>query len=347
MFRPPARMASNAPFPWGSGKGLNIRFRVTRCACQTRVFSWIPGGRMGGIVTWAEGVGMWGRRGMLWQLELGSLVSRYPGVYAAPGHLGPWLNELEAVVTWAGRDALASYRSAAFLHSLDLLGRCGLEVTVPPRRNPRPPSATGHEPVRVHRSEVPGGERTVLSGIPCTSLAWTCLDLAATLERVPLAVVVESAWRKRPKSFVGWLTRALDQHKSGKKGVRTLEALLADCAGRKSPMRSSFEVQLWHYLISRQHELELPIPGHEVFDAIGKMEIDFAWLRQKLAVETNGWGVHGTWKAFNSDADRTSRLVALGWRVLPVTHRMFDQAPGAVFERIRAALALAEATRAA
>jgi very-short-patch-repair endonuclease len=239
---------------------------------------------------------------------------------------------------------VASHRSAALVHALDLLGRCEFEVTVPACRNPKPPSGAGRELVLVHRSFVPERERRIVSRVPCTSLAWTCLDLAATLDPVAVAVAIESAWRRKPNDMIDWLSRLARENKNGKRGMGVLQAVLAGCMARGKPMRSSFEVQFWHYLIGRRSELELPIPGHIVRDAVGKMELDFAWLRQKVAVETNGWGVHGTWKAFNSDADRTSRLLALGWRVLPVTFAMFDKAPDAVFERVRTTVARAEAS---
>ena len=52
--------------------------------------------------------------------------------------------------------------------------------------------------------------------------------------------------------------------------------------------------------------------------------MDFLWPEQRLVVEADGFGYHGTREAFERDRARDADLQARGYRVLRVTHRQLS-----------------------
>ena len=84
-----------------------------------------------------------------------------------------------------------------------------------------------------------------------------------------------------------------------------------------------------------------PTPQFEFRDDSGQPgHIDFAFPKESLAIECDGFASHGDREAFENDRMRMQRLVALGWRVFPVTWRHLEEQPKHVVERIREALKL-------
>jgi very-short-patch-repair endonuclease len=67
-------------------------------------------------------------------------------------------------------------------------------------------------------------------------------------------------------------------------------------------------------------------------------EVDFAYPEIKLAIEVDGFGVHGTPRAMAKDFVRQNGLVPYGWRVLRFTWRQVTREPGMVAGTIRSAL---------
>ena len=68
-------------------------------------------------------------------------------------------------------------------------------------------------------------------------------------------------------------------------------------------------------------------------------EVDFLWRAQRLVVETDGHGVHGTRAAFENDRAKDARLTMLGYRVVRFTHRRMTYESGIVAGTLRALLA--------
>jgi len=67
-------------------------------------------------------------------------------------------------------------------------------------------------------------------------------------------------------------------------------------------------------------------------------EVDFAYPVVKLAIEVDGFGVHGTPRAMAKDFVRQNGLVPYGWRVLRFTWRQVTDEPEMVAAAISAAL---------
>ena len=66
--------------------------------------------------------------------------------------------------------------------------------------------------------------------------------------------------------------------------------------------------------------------------------IDWAYPDDRIAIEYNGFEFHGTRSAVDHDAARYGALIAVGWRVLPVTSAT---TPRALVDNVRAVRALA------
>ncbi len=66
--------------------------------------------------------------------------------------------------------------------------------------------------------------------------------------------------------------------------------------------------------------------------------MDFAYPEIKLAIEVDGFGVHGTPRAMAKDFVRQNGLVPHGWHVLRFTWRQVTRQPEMVAAAIRAAL---------
>jgi hypothetical protein len=252
-----------------------------------------------------------------------------PGVYADPTQSGPEQN-LFAAWLWAGTDSVVSHRSAAKLLGLDGVEPKRAEVTVPPHRHPTASS------VVVHRAVLPDTDRRLWNGLPITSAARTLVDLAGVASIESLAMAVDCAWRRKLVPL-DWLERRVRELGTrGRRGMKALARVLRDCRARGQPLDSALEVKLWWLWPSSG--LPRPVPGLEYEDEFGQPgRIDFAFLREHVAIECDGFETHSQRPCFERDCVRLSRLAALGWRVIHVTWRQLDE-PHEVFERIAAAL---------
>jgi very-short-patch-repair endonuclease len=74
------------------------------------------------------------------------------------------------------------------------------------------------------------------------------------------------------------------------------------------------------------------------------IEVDFLWRAQRLAVETDAFGTHGTRHSFERDRRRDQRLKLAGYDPLRFTRRQILNEPDSVVATLGALLALAGAT---
>lgn len=71
---------------------------------------------------------------------------------------------------------------------------------------------------------------------------------------------------------------------------------------------------------------------------VGRYELDFAFPAQRVAIEVDGWGTHGTRVGFEKDRERDAWLTSRGWVVLRFTWRQVVNRPGTVAARVRETL---------
>jgi very-short-patch-repair endonuclease len=261
------------------------------------------------------------------RLRSGRLVQVHPGVYALPGAPDTWHQRLLSACRAAGRGAVASHRSAAALWQL-LEGE-ELEVTV---RRSKGPTPVG---VVVHRSrDLLPGHVTTRASIPVTNPLRTMVDLGAV---VPDGVVAHALERGVVANLfsVAALEWVLAQvSKPGRRGCGGLRRALDDRALGAARPDSVLEPRMARLL--RTYGFPAAAFQHVVADA--EARVDFAYPERRLAVEVDGFEVHGTPEAMAADHDRHNRLVAAGWSVLRFTWRDVVRRPGTVARRLRAVL---------
>lgn len=272
------------------------------------------------------------------QLKAGRLREIFPGVYWSGPKQPLFRTRCQAALLWAGPDAVLSGTSAAILHNLD--GEWSTQVI----SLTLPPGQFGEHPeVKVHRTQLVPADMTQVEGMRCTTVERTVVDLAATTDEENLAIAFESAWRRDPlftETMRGWLPL-----REGARGTGRLQAALKDTDRRRRPLRSALEVKLWRFL--REHRFPVPEPDYTVFDNQGAMVIDFAYPRRGLALEADGYTAHGGRKeVFDHDARRRSRLAALGYVHLSVTHDQLKNGRAELKLRLRTAFKRHPASRA-
>jgi hypothetical protein len=261
------------------------------------------------------------------RMAAGRLTRIHRGVYAV-GHArltlrGRWM----AAVLAYGETARLSHRSAAALHGLRPDNRSKIDVTLPsPSGRPRPGIA-------IHRSPtLTPADVTTVDVIPVTTVPRTLLDLAEVIDRQGLERAVSEADVLRIFDL-----RAMDEVLSRADGRRGSAALRAVLARYRGPTLTDRELEALFLALCRR--AGLPEPEVNVWitleDGVA-YKADFLWRAERLIVETDGWGSHGTRRAFEEDRRRDRRLKLAGWDVIRFTWRDIERNGDEVTETLAA-----------
>ncbi len=269
----------------------------------------------------AGGIDHWMRNGRL-------IVVRR-GVYAlGHGELRRQGQALAAVLA-VGDDAVLSHRSAARQWGLRPWSGAFFELSIASGRGRKP-----QRELRVHRSvDLRPWEIGKDDGLPLTTPARTLLDLAAVVPAHQLRRAVERAEQLELYDHTAVL-RVLAGH-PGRRGSRALKRLLADLHEHGTTTMSRSDLESLFLQLCLDHDL--PRPQVNRYD--NGRELDFRWPQRRLAVETNGFWVHRTRDAFESDHERRLALEAAGWRVISLTWRQVVDRPDAIAAHMRRVLA--------
>jgi predicted transcriptional regulator of viral defense system len=286
----------------------------------------------------------------LWQLvELGLTTSAVRGrvsrgrlhavhrsVYAVGHSRLTREGRFMAAVLACGAEAVLSHRPAAAMRSLGLTLRAWVDVTAPgSRRNRRG--------IRVHGAgSLAAVDRTVIDGIPVTSLARTLLDVCedATRREVERAIDRAEARRLLDMAAIDDVLARAD----GRRGAAVLRSVLAQHRAGSTSTRSELEEAFLRIcraagLMPDAVNAWIPYPDG------GGAEGDFLWRRERLIVEVDGRDVHTTRRAFEHDRRRDQQLATLGYRVIRFTWRQIMFEPEYVAATLRALLSAARAAR--
>jgi very-short-patch-repair endonuclease len=215
-----------------------------------------------------------------------------------------------AAVLAAGQHAVLSHRSAGELWGVLRKAKLGIEVT-------RATKSRRREPIRIHRSSVPDDERTIVDGIPVTTVPRTLLDLAAVLSKRQLERALNEAEVLRltdALSVPDLLERYPRRH-----GSAVLRELLRDEATLNGVTENDFEEDFVTLLDA--HHLPMPQFNADITVRGRHFNVDCLWRERRLIGELDGRAVHGTPRAFEKDRERDRLLLADGWRVMRLTWR--------------------------
>jgi very-short-patch-repair endonuclease len=265
--------------------------------------------------------------------RLGRYVNLHPGVFALAGTPDSWERSILAACLAAGDDAVASHRSAARIWRL-IDGIDIVEITVPGPRAPKPKRTI------VHRSSDLAVEHTtVRKRIPVTNPLRTMVDLAAVLPPDEVEDALDAGLAYPPLFSVPAVEAMRERlARSGRPGVGVLRTVLEDRELGDAVSDSKLEKRMAKLL--RKAGLPKAVFHFVIYTPAGVFlaEVDFAYPALKLAIEVDGFGVHGTPRAMAKDFVRQNGLVPYGWRVLRFTWRQVVRQPEMVAGAIRQAL---------
>jgi very-short-patch-repair endonuclease len=258
-------------------------------------------------------------------VRAGRLERLHPGIYRTWGAVPTWEQQALAAVLHA--QGVVSHRSAARVWNL--LASEQIEVTVGRAQHPRTRG------VVVHRSGDLGPHHvTRRNGLTVTTPMRTLVDLGAVTGRHVVTDALELALVHRVCSLRG-IERALDDiARRGRAGAGVLRHVLDDRALGATRPDGLLEPRLARVL--RDHGLPQPVFQYEVRGPSGRLlaRVDAAYPDQRLAIEVDGFEVHGTPSALQHDLERQNRLVAAGWTVLRFTWPDVVQRPASVAGRV-------------
>jgi very-short-patch-repair endonuclease len=267
--------------------------------------------------------------GVLRRQHLGRLIEVHPCVFRVAGAPATHLAALRAAALAVGPGGVVSHRSAAWLWGLLPDEGQVVEVSVPRSRGPR------LQGVVLHRSrDLVAAHTTIRSGIPVTNPLRTLVDLGAVCSRWTVEDALDRGLvaRRFSVAAVEWLLH--DVARSGRRGCGVLRAVLDDRALGTAPPDGLLEPRMARLL--RSYGLPPAVFHHPVPEA--HAELDFAYVDQRLAIEVDGYEVHGTRRAMDDDHERHNRLVAAGWTVLRFTWHQVVKRPEKVASTVRSAL---------
>lgn len=265
--------------------------------------------------------------GISWRVRSGQWIRVYPSVYMNASSPRTWASYLRASSFAWGDDAWIAGPAAAAWWGIKPFEPCAAALIVPPDRQ----RALPHD---VIRATLLPADKAIHKGIPVTSPLRTLRDVA-TMNDDLLEEAVDSALHQGLVSIarLRWYIDAFGGR--GKAGMGRLRSTLADRT--RAPSESVFESRLFASI--KKAGLPLPTRQHTVRLPSGKRaRIDFAYVRERVAVEALGFADHGARLRWEKDQARHADLAALGWIVIPITWRMLRRDPSGVAERIAAAL---------
>lgn len=228
---------------------------------------------------------------------------------------GRWM----AAVLACGTGALLSRGSS--LELWGALAPSGRPISVTTPGSPRTRAG-----IEVHRSStLTAADRAIVDGIPCTSVARTLLDFAATARPRELARAVEELERLR--LFDGRDMDRVLKSGNGSRGIGRLQAVLAEWT-EPAFTRSEAERRLLELIRAAS------LPSPLVNTWVAGYEVDLYWPEHGLAVEFDGYAYHHTRQAVERDAARDADLDDAGIGVLRVTWNQLEHQPRRLIERL-------------
>lgn len=285
----------------------------------------------GGVITRAEALALGVASATLTRrVAANYLVKVGRGLYIQPGILASEETLLRAATRALG--AVASHESAARLHGLHGLRSNQVTVSVPIRRSNK------FEGVIVHQStDLSEDEVVDIRGIPTADPVRTIIDLAAVLPLDKLAEIVDQAVRKRLTTYEAISRRLEATARRGKPGVVKLRSILEIRLGGPFVSDSTLETRL----LSLLERAGLPRPITQFRAPWLKRingRVDFAYRREQILIEADGYRWHGSPRAFQTDRYRDNVGQLAGWIVLRFTWADLTERPSYITSSVRLAL---------
>jgi hypothetical protein len=272
-----------------------------------------------------------GKAAVAKRVKAGRLHRIHRGVYAVGHDRLTGYGRTTAAVLAYGPRAVASHRTAGGLQGLREDNSARTDVSLPLQSVRSRPGINAHAAATLRAEDV-----TKRHGIPCTTVARTLLDLADVVPRRQVERALEQAEIMR----VFDLDELHDvlAHANGRRGAGVLRDLLAELDDEPGLTANDLEDRF----LALCRAAGLPPPAVNRWIAIDDgppIKADFVWTTQRLIVETDGWGSHGTRRRFEGDRRRDQRARLAGWETVRFTRRQVLRDPDWVIATTAALLA--------
>lgn len=200
-----------------------------------------------------------------------------------------------------------------------------------------PTGAHRFDDLDVRRSiDLRSSDLTTVRGIRTTNGVRTLLDLAAELPRAELEAALDRGLRLGVVTSDRLAGRLSSLSRSGRPGIVLARSVLSDLDRDLALLDSDLESMMLRLLA--RAGVPAPVPQFGVQFEGRRYRIDLAYPDVRLAIELDGFAVHGRRSSFEDDRRRQNDLVLLGWRVLRFTWRQLCREPDRIVEQIRALL---------
>jgi putative AbiEi antitoxin of type IV toxin-antitoxin system len=261
-----------------------------------------------------------GSDAIAYRVRVGRLVPVHQGVYAV-GHIPALpIDRAYGALLACGPDAVLSHGSAATLWGIRRQWTLPFEVAFSSLRRPRG--------IIVHRTTVTHRDTRVQQGIRVTSPARTLLDNEPEMSDEQLIRAFNDlrlGKHLRTSELAELLGRS-----NGNRGTKRLRPLLGSPA---NPSRSWLEDTFLPFC--ERHKL--PTPQTNVY-LLG-YEVDAYFEAERLIVELDGYDVHSSKNAFESDRDRDADMAVAEIQTIRVTKDRLVQGEVREARRLHAILA--------
>lgn len=257
----------------------------------------------------------------------GELVELVGTVYRASTHTVLPETVVHGVLLWLGEGGVLIGQAAAWWWGMLREAPEVLDFSGPRRRISAP------SPARVHQVYVDSVDRTTHRGIRVLTQPMAALRAAADLERSRSGAgitLIDRAIQEGldHREFVGILTR--HRYCTGNALGRYITDITSDDSEsigerRTAALMSSAGISGWH---------------QQVWVGAGatSYRVDFAFERERVIVEFDGFAFHSTPERFSTDKRRDDDLRAAGWKVVHITWKQLHASPEDVVRRIKRAL---------
>ncbi|WP_232084827.1 type IV toxin-antitoxin system AbiEi family antitoxin domain-containing protein [Arthrobacter sp. SO5] len=204
-----------------------------------------------------------------------------------------------------------SHTSAARLHRLYLWN---VDDLIHVLQRVRPSAERHGKDVRCHTRPFSDAEVTQVSGLRSTSLERTAADCAMLLSYRQALIVMDHALRLgADRSLLQEMADSLE----GRRGIRTFRRVLDTADVRSESPGETLTRELFLRL-----RITMPEPQVEVTSRIGRHRMDFAWKKEKVAVEFDGkvkyFDFRPTEEVLFEERRREKALTEEGWLFLRV-----------------------------
>lgn len=203
---------------------------------------------------------------------------------------------------FAGPNAALSHTTAAYWRGWLRYPAAATHISTPRRIR-----------TRIHGVTVHGcreSDREIVTGLPCTTVIQTLLDVAAT---EPLKLVMRSLaqldYERRLDADT--VRAACGRGRPGSTALLTaLDGYVPQLARTRSELEEDF--------LRLCQQCEIPLP--QVNALLHGIEVDCHWPGENLVVELDGQSNHGTSAQRNRDQNRALKLRAHGVQLVRYTH---------------------------